>query len=459
MLNEEQKSRAIAALREYMSTGPNSDGKTAVQVGEDLDRNRRALIASTLLPLCKRFIDGAETLETFKHDVDSINKKNELWGFRGIKGQMFFNQLVNVAEDREELIQELRVAIVAPENDLIAASRIRTFMSFVRRLGEQWVESGNSGHGKPRASSVPFFLSYFWQIQNAAAWPIYYTNSIKTMQKLHLWQATNEEPDDYVLYRQLHEELIDIFANASGDQSFDLYKVEHVFWFKGENPWNVSKPDGEPIQKRIIDEAKEEKVEPDSLPDSYIPPIVSVLPNIARGDSRLVEFAKSAGVSLAVTFERHVNAAFTILGYETRLLGQGQGRVPDGVATSSDDSYAILWDSKIRGTGYDMGTDDRVIKEYITRQSREFKRKKSLRNLYYAIISSTFLDDQDDLIRSLKMETDVNEVILIEAGALVAMVDIKLRDPLQVSLGPDGLQRLYSSSGILTDQDVHELFN
>ena len=38
------------------------------------------------------------------------------------------------------------------------------------------------------------------------------------------------------------------------------------------------------------------------------------------------------------------------------------------------------------------------------------------------------------------METDVNEVCLIEAAALVTMVDAKLRAPLDVSLGVDGLQ-------------------
>ena len=55
------------------------------------------------------------------------------------------------------------------------------------------------------------------------------------------------------------------------------------------------------------------------------------------------------------------------------------------------------------------------------------------------------------------METDINEVILLHASALVAMVDAKLRAPRQVSLGPDGLQRLFTSSGVLTAEDVREL--
>ena len=149
-------------------------------------------------------------------------------------------------------------------------------------------------------------------------------------------------------------------------------------------------------------------------------------------------------MELVKAFEKSINAALTILGYDTKLLGQGMGRVPDGLALDHDNSYAILWDAKIRESGYSMGTDDRAIREYVMNQSREIKKRRSLRNIYYVVVSSAFKDDFDDLIRSLKMETDTNEVCLLEVGALVAMVDSKLRNPSGVSLGPDGLQRLFS---------------
>ena len=51
----------------------------------------------------------------------------------------------------------------------------------------------------------------------------------------------------------------------------------------------------------------------------------------------------------------------------------------------------------------------------------------------------------------------MSEVILCEADALVAAVDLKLRDPQAVSLGPDGVQRLFSASGTLTAADVRGL--
>jgi hypothetical protein len=55
------------------------------------------------------------------------------------------------------------------------------------------------------------------------------------------------------------------------------------------------------------------------------------------------------------------------------------------------------------------------------------------------------------------MDTGVNEVILMEAEALVLMVEAKLRDPRATTLGPDGLQRLFSASGVLTAGTVREM--
>jgi hypothetical protein len=141
------------------------------------------------------------------------------------------------------------------------------------------------------------------------------------------------------------------------------------------------------------------------------------------------------------------------------LLGQGKGRVPDGLAIANDYSYAIIWDAKVREDKYSMGTDDRTIREYITTQSRELKRKNHFRNIYYVIISNKFSEDYDEAIRSIKMETDVSEVVLAEAEALIAMVDAKLRAPQQITLGPDGLQRLFTGSGIINATVVKEEFS
>jgi len=453
ILNEHQLQRALEAMREFLSAPPDSGGQTPVQAGEACDQGRIRLIEQDLKPLLAGYLEAEIALSEFKSKVDGINKRNSgLWGFKGIKGQMFFNMVVNVADDLEECDQELKAALAVPSNDQIAASRLKTFGSYVRRLGEQWVEAGHTRHEMPKMGSIPFFVSYFWQIQGRETWPVYYTNSVQMMTDLNLWQPSGDLAEDYLTFKHLHEELADLFTRESG-QRFDLYRVEHIFWHRDGNPYAAGpRPPVSPTPPPTPPVGGG-----DFLPESHVPPIIAILPRMALNEPALVEAARNSGTSLERAFEKYVNAAFTILGYKAELLGMGRGRVPDGLALAHDENYAILWDAKIRTNGYSMGTDDRTVREYIITQSRELKRRRSMRNIYYLIISSTFTDDYDDAIRSIKMETDVNEVILMEVDALVAMVDAKLRAPLDVTLGSDGLQRLFSQSGILTSDTVREL--
>ena len=456
LLNEQQRNRAIEVVNEYSSVPPDQDGKTPTKRNIELDEKRFNIIENELKPLLLGFLNGDTDLLKFKSKVDSLNKLNAYWGFKGIKGQMFFNMVINVADDIDECNQELKLALTIPDNEQIASSRIKNFSIYVKRLGEQRIEAGNSRYSIPKAGSIPFFLSYFWHIQERDTWPIYYTNSMQVMTDLNLWQPTGDLAQDYLTFKNVFEELEVLFTKETGNQ-FNLYKVEHVFWHKGDNPYIAVNIDSD----EIIKPTKHVSIPTESihhLPESYVPPIIAILPRMATNEEDLIEAAKKSGTYLPRAFEKNINAVFTILGYETKLLGQGQGRVPDGIAFAHDESYAILWDAKIRTDGYSIGTDDRTIREYITTQSRDLKKRRSLRNIYYLIISSAFADDYDDTIRSIKMETNVNEVSLVEADALVSMVDIKLRDPLQLTLGPDGLQRLFSISGIVTADIVRELF-
>ncbi len=456
-LDPQQKQRAIETLKEYLAAQSSESDGLLYEFYQDFDRKRRTLIEQDLFPLVSAFLKSEIRLAEFKSRVDSINKKNELWGFKGIKGQMFFNMLFNAAVDEEECAQEIQSAIALPESNQIASSRIKTFTSYVKRVGDDVVESGQSKHRRPKAGSVPYFLSYFWQIQDPINWPIYYTSSVQAMIDLNIWQLSDDVAADYVAFKQIQFELIPIFTSESNKQ-FDLYGVEHVFWFKSKHPFASKRvrTGGQDIIDEEINLESETVPSGGLLPESYIPPVVSVLPAMARRDPVVEAAAKKSGTNLDRAFEKCVDAAFTILGYETKLLGQGQGRVPDGIALAQDDSYAMLWDGKTRSGSYMIGTDNRTISEYITTQSRELKRRRSYRNIYYVLVSHCFGDDFDDLIRTIKMETDVNEVVLLEAEALVAMVDKKIRSPLETTLGPDGIQRLFSNSGILSADDVRE---
>ena len=457
ILNETQTGRAIDALRQFLTAPLKQDtGKTFVEEDQELDRNRWKVIEHRLLPLVSSYLTGQKAIEVFKSEIDSINKQDGYWGFKGVKGQMFFNLLYNACGDVSEFNAELSNAMTLPENEELAKSRIRNFVSYVRRIGDAFVEGGGSKHARPKQSSIPFFLSYFWQIQAPEKWPVYYTNSVQVITDLNIFQPQEDLAECYIDFSRLHWELREVFAREAR-RSFTLFDVEHVWWYVG---------DGKQAQAPIEPTANQTPVESASpvspssplqqLPDSYVPPIISVIPRLAANDSQLEAAAAASGISIPRALEKSINAAFTILGFETKLQGQGQGRTPDGLAIASDHAYAVLWDAKARQNAYSMGTDDRAIREYITTQSRELKRRRHLRNLYYLIISSRFQDDFDDLIRGLKMDTDINEICLMESEALLVMVDLKLRDPAALSLGPDGMQRLFCKSGILNADTVRE---
>jgi hypothetical protein len=455
LINDQQRQRAIEVMNAYLSAPPDSDGKTWVENEVGFDAARVTLIENELKPLLANYLAGNVELAEFKSKIDGINKRNELWGFKGIKGQMFFNMVVNIAEDLEECDEELKSALAMPTNEQIASSRIKTFLSYIKRLGEQSVKAGGTRYGVPKVGSIPFFLSYFWQIQGREVWPVYYTNAVQTLTDLNIWQPSEDIAEDYLTFKRIHEELAKLFSEVS-KRSFSLYDVEHVFWFWGGNPYAAAKAEQKMVEPSQVKPTLNAPMIVDSfrLPESYVPPIVAILPAMARHDEKLIEAAKSSGTSLERAFEKNIDAALTILGYETKLWGQGQGRVPDGRALSLDDNYAILWDGKVRADSYSLGTDDRTIREYITTQSRELSRR--YRNIYYIIVSSSFTDDFDDTISSIKMETDISEVILLEAEALVVIVEAKLRAPLQLTLGPDGIQRFFTKSGRLTAAMIRE---
>ena len=461
ILNEQQKQRAIEVMQEYLAAPNKAEVKPSTETSKrsyPLDEERAKVIDEQLKPLLNNYLEGGVPLAEFKSTIDGINKRNSYWGFKGIKGQMFFNLVVKVATDFDECDQELKAVIKAPESETIASSRIKTFASYVKRIGQEWVEAGSDKRGCPKVSSIPFFLSYFWQLQDRDKWPVYYTNSVRIMDDLNLWTETGEFGSDYITFKQIHEELATLFTKASG-QPFNLYTVEHVFWYKGGTQFKENQTGKKPntedsgvviIEPQVFEQGKR-------LPESFVPPIISILPRIARNDENLIEAAKHSGTTLEKAFEKFVDSAFTILGYQTKQLGQGRGRVPDGIAVARDENYAIIWDAKIRASSYSMGTDDRTIREYIYSQSRDLKRRQHLQNIYYLIISSKYADDFDDSIRAIKMETDVNEVVLVEVKAIVEMVDAKLRNPLEVTLGSDGFQQLFAVSGLLTAENVREL--
>src|SRR5260221_7148471 len=296
VLSSDQVQSALQIVRAYLTAPKNPDGRTPMEVQTERDQQRVRLIENDLKPLLKDYVSGQVNLAEFKTKVDGINKRNEFWGFKGVKGQMFFNMVVNVAGDTTECDQEIKAAIKVPTSEDLASRQIKTFYDYVNRIGKQHLESGGTKAERPKPGSVPFFVSYFWQIHERDVWPVFYTNSVNTMTDMNLWLPTDEPAADYLTYKHIHEELGRVFTKETG-KHFGLYEVEHVFWFKVGNPSGGNKPALRENTHIEIPQSPALPITPETitrLPESYVPPIIAVLPRMARNEAVLREAAKAS---------------------------------------------------------------------------------------------------------------------------------------------------------------------
>lgn len=436
-LTTENKKVALELLDVYMNSG-----KVVIHEEEpipyaDFDK-RRVEVSKEIKELIQKFMNKQIKLEDFKTRIDSINKRNNLWGFRGMRGQMFFNQLYNSSKDKEKLAEMLRSSIKIPANIDDATKRIRDFITFAETLGETVADRRSAP--KPKATS--YFLSYFWQIQDHTKFPIFYNSMEQAFTELGFLSPEENLDEYYVKFCELNDALRDLFEEETGSSS-SYWDVEHVFWYYyiKEGAIKPPPPGKKGITKLEIDE--------------YIPPVVAELSALAKNDKELIAKYKKEGREVEDVLEDKIYKLFTVLGYEVEKLGKGKGRVPDGIARSRQHNYAILYDAKARAEGYNMGTDDRVIKDYINSQTSKLRRE-GIRNVYYLVISSDFKGENEEAIKSIKLETDAKEILLLKADLLLFILELKLKDS-GIGLGSDGLQRVFANSGAVTKEDIQEV--
>lgn len=421
------------------------DGQGELVTMEEADQRRHDQLP-TLRELIDDFVLGDLPLDEFKSEIDGQNKRFPYWGFKGMNGMMFFNMLYNSAgeERRDELAELLRQAIQPPDDQADAKKKIRSLEGFVERLRNEVDDLRKA----PRHGSIPYFLSYFWQVFDPDQYPIYYTSMVNALSDLAIWEPSDDLGESYAEFWQLNEEMREALAEYTG-RDIHLWTVEHVFWY-----W----------QQR--DEFEDDTgstggaIQTSTIPDSYIPPIVSILPDLAENTDEIQELVEGTGHSVETLFENRLARAFQVLGFEVNEMGQGSGRNPDGIAMDHRHNYAIIYDAKSRRNGYNIGTsDERQFQDYINREVPSL-RSQGFRNLYFAVVSGEFTDDGRDAIRTLKISTDIQEVRLIETEALLVLLEHRLRDP-SFDLGPGdlggpGVQDFFAESGVLTTGDVRE---
>lgn len=385
----------------------------------NIDDARRTAIIE-IKKFINDFQNGSSNVYEFKTNVDSYNKRNNLWGFTATKGQMFFNQLVkNNEANIEGLTNLLKQSIAIPNSLEEALSKIGTLEKHCQTI----YNKAKDKRKVPNPGSVSYFLSYFWQIQDESKYPILYTSLINAYIELEIWKDTANQVDAYQYFYALNEEIKNILKAYTGKDKTN-WDAEHAFWnFKG-NPNKPNTPttkkETQPIVEVEIEKEKTITVNASFELSDYLIPKVAKLVELGS------ETDKSSS-SKGSAYEKLVAEIFKQLDFDVEILGQGSGRNPDAIIRFRAENTAFLVDAKAYSNGYSLGIDDRAIKEYINHYCPKLN-NDGFKKVGFIIVSNSFKSNFDSFINEITWNTDIKRFILLSSEALLYLLAYKTKD-------------------------------
>ncbi len=439
-LSEERQKAVLDLLDDYIANGEKA---LRVELNKeipytDLDDNRISVI-KTIKTEINKFLQKEIQLEEFKSNIDSINKRNRLWGFKGSNGQMFFNMIFNVAT-KHDLIDSLTKILIycleIPSNITEAKEKIKRFYAFVLDMNKLVISTDK--REAPRIKSSLYFLSYFWQIQNNEKFPIFYNSLEITFKQLGLLSEDDDLANYYEQFFELNNKLKNIFDHKLG-RSTSLWYIEHVFWYYYNRKIKITaKKTEEMIPKK-------EAPQIIGVTDEYLPPIVADLPSIAKNDPQIK--VKYPNQELEYVLEDKTFELFRMLGYDVKKLGSGK-RDADGIAKAKKEHYAIIYDCKCRQNGFHFVADDeRTIIEYIQKNRKDLN-NDGIERIYFAIISSNFNDVSEKQLKDILRRSGANAIVLLRADQLLEALKLKF---IESSTDLDKLEFMFLNNGVVDD--------
>jgi hypothetical protein len=451
MLTTEAKKKIESIWDSYIATG---------RLVYDLKGNRldnidqlRLDAIGQLKVFIQQILDREIDVYEFKTNIDSFNKRNNLWGFTAMKGQMFFNQLVKYNEQQiDKLTSVLASCIVKPNNLQEALTKIEKLESFCKVAYEKAEDRRKTAN----PNSVGYFLSYFWQVQNPEVWAILYTSQIRAYQELDIWEEKSNQKETYQFFYQLNEEIRIVLKDYT-KASISNWDIEHAFWEYKGNPNKIIEVN---LPKACNQSIESPSIQPQSKIEVSLPLKASfklseyLIPKVAK----LVELGSQTDVASSAKgneFERLVAEIFRQLDFDVVLLGQGTGRNPDAIIRFREENTAFIVDAKAYTNGYTLGTDDRAIKEYINHHCPKLN-KEGYKKIGFIIVRNSFKSNFDSFINSITWGTDIKRFILLTSKALLYLLAFKTKDRLPLTTIIEkivGLGNLIEAKDIIAEFD------
>jgi len=407
----------------------------------DIDDNRREAIKE-IQQIIDQYQKGSTNVYEFKTSLDSYNKRNNLWGFTSIKGQMFFNQLTKQYEaDVHSFEKLLKRSIQEPKNIDEALKKVKDFEDFIRVV----FEKANDKRKVPNPSSTGYFLSYFWQIYNPNKWPIMYTSQIRSFQELGIWKEQPSQEKNYEYFYYLNEE-IKLLLSKYSKKEISNWDAEHAFWNYNGNP-HTKTESIEKEQTNNVSEKRDVAIKSNfSLSDYLIPKISNLI--------KVGEDSEKSAAAKGSEYEKIVADIFSFLEFEVEFLGQGSGRNPDLILKFRQENTAFIVDAKAYGKGYSLGIDDRAIKEYILHHCPKLY-KEGYKKVGFIIVSNSFKSNFDSFINEITWNTDIKRFILLTSEALLYLFAYKMKDNLNLDII---IEKLISCGSLIEASNIIEEF-
>ncbi|MCC7317834.1 MAG: restriction endonuclease [Bacteroidales bacterium] len=422
---------------------------TKGNVLDNIDEKRLEAIY-TLKIIIDDFVIGKIDIAEFKTNIDSFNKKNNLWGFTSIKGQMFFNLLLKTSEtevQQNNLAKLLRDCVIEPKDLSDALNKIDAMDKYTSNIFSQAPDKRKA----PNPASVCYFLSYFWQIQNYQKWPIMYSSIIVSFTDIGLWTEQPSQKDAYQTFYHLNEEIKNILSIHTG-RAINNWEAEHSFWnFRTVTayPKQHSKSKDEKLADieggQTISVLKKASF---NIFD-FIPPITAKLIDLGSE-------TESSSSGKGRRFEKAVCELFKQLGFYVQELGQGTGREPDLIAINKEGNVAFVIDAKAYANGYMLSaSDERAIREYISHHCPKLK-KEGINKIGFLIISNSFKPGFDSFINEITWKTDIKRFSLLSSEALLHLLAYKIKDQLPIS---EIIDAIISLGNNISAQDIIQKFD
>lgn len=396
-ISEGQKSNLIVYLNNFLKN------PTVINEGNEEDYHvfdgKRVTAISSLKNLVNDFLKEKISLKDFKEKSEVECRKFPYWGFKNFSGQMQLNQYTNnIADSQKDKL--LRDAIAVPRDGEEAVGKIDAIAEYLSKLKDET----DYPKSIPRVSQC-YLLSYFWEIQDYSKWPVYYGSTRKVLLNLGFKLDISESyGKGYLEFTKVMREISELYrAEGRKDEKYPYWFIEHVLWHQfiklGLQTQDSLAQDGGRTKPKIVPIGMGE----------WTPDIVKDLNELSFNKD--TEWSKRKSLKAEKAFETKLGYAFVLLGYETKELGQGTGRQPDGIALSigvQDGDYAIVYDAKARENDFSIGTGDREIYEYIQKKKEELRRHR-INKLYFVIVSSEFNEVANiNSIREIYRKTQVD---------------------------------------------------